>query len=60
MEDRFDLTRTRQFFTSGEEIEILGDLGVLVAITPIQTLIEKKGQILSIPNQAFLESVVKR
>ncbi len=50
----------RKLFHVGEEIEIGGERGVLNAITPIQTLVERKGQVVAIPNSVFLDQVVKQ
>ncbi|NNF07484.1 MAG: mechanosensitive ion channel [Candidatus Eisenbacteria bacterium] len=50
----------RKLFTIGEQIEIKGESGTLNAITPLQTLIEREGSVIAIPNQVFLDEVVKQ
>jgi hypothetical protein len=50
----------RKLFKVGEEVEIGGERGRLVAITPIQTLIEREEQTLAIPNRVFLDEVVRQ
>lgn len=50
----------RKLFQSGENIEIGGESGKLIAITPINTLIEREEKVISIPNRAFLDTVVKQ
>ena len=50
----------RKLFEAGEEIELKGEIGTLIAITPIQTLIEREGKVVSVPNSVFLEEVVRQ
>jgi uncharacterized integral membrane protein len=50
----------RKQFSPGAEIEISGEKGVLVSITPVQTLLEKGEKVIAIPNKVFLEEVVKQ
>ncbi|MGB5295354.1 MAG: hypothetical protein WBP34_10415 [Thermoanaerobaculia bacterium] len=50
----------RKVFELGEEMEIAGERGVLRAITPTQTLLERDGRTIAISNGVFLEQVVKQ
>jgi small-conductance mechanosensitive channel len=50
----------RKLFRSGEEVEIGGERGILISISPVQTLIEKDEQTVSIPNRVFLDEVVRQ
>ena len=50
----------KRLFTPGDEIEVDGERGVLRAITPMQTVIEKDDGIVAIPNDVFLQDKVKR
>lgn len=49
----------RRLFTAGEEIEVGGERGVLIGVTPLQTLFEQDGRTVSVPNQVFLDEVAK-
>ncbi len=50
----------RRLFRVGEEIELGGEHGVLVVISSIQTLVERKGKTIAVPNRVFLDEVVKQ
>jgi hypothetical protein len=50
----------RKLFRIGEDVEIGGERGTLVSITPIQTLIERDQQTIAIPNRVFLDEVVRQ
>jgi len=50
----------RKLFRVGEAVEMSGQRGILVAITPLQTLIECDDQTLAVPNRVFLEETVKQ
>lgn len=50
----------RKLFQAGQSIELHGERGTLTAITPIQTLIDKKGTSVSVPNSVFLDEVVRQ
>lgn len=50
----------RKLFVSGEEVEIQGYRGTLIAITPIQTLVQGEERVIAYPNKVFLDDVVKQ
>ena len=50
----------RKVFTVGEPIEMDGETGVLVGITALQTLLEKDGHTVSVPNHVFIEQSVRQ
>lgn len=50
----------RKLFRSGDEVEISGEKGTLVSITPIQTVVETRGSLKAIPNDVYLETVVEK
>jgi len=50
----------RKLFQIGEVVEVGGERGVLTAITPMQTLVEREGQVIAIPNRVFLVEVTKQ
>lgn len=50
----------RKTFEIGAEVEVGGESGVLSAITPTQTLLERDGQTIAVANSAFLETVAKQ
>jgi hypothetical protein len=50
----------RKTFTIGEELEVSGERGILTAITPTQTLLEREGQTVAVANSVFLDQVVKQ
>ncbi len=50
----------RKTFQMGEPLEIRGETGTLMAITPLQTLLEKDGKVIAVANTVFLEEVVKQ
>lgn len=47
----------RRLVREGDQLEIDGQEGVVVGVTPLQTLIERDGRTLAIPNQTFLDHV---
>jgi len=49
----------RKLFRIGEKVEVGGEQGILTAITPVQSLIERDGETVAIPNRQFVEEVVK-
>ncbi len=50
----------RKTFEVGATVEIAGETGVLAAITPTQTLLERDGELIAVANSAFLESVARQ
>lgn len=50
----------RKTFQMGERLEVRGESGTLVAITPTQTLLEDEGRVVAVSNSVFLEEVVKQ
>jgi small-conductance mechanosensitive channel len=50
----------RKLFEPGKTIEVKGEEQILAGIAPVHTLLEKDGQITSIPNKVFLEEAVKQ
>jgi len=50
----------RKLLHIGEEVEIAGEKGVLSGVTPLQILIERDDETLTIPNRVFLDEVVKQ
>lgn len=51
----------RKIFSTGKEIEIRGERGVLRSITPTQTLlVQKDDTLVAVSNASFLEDVVKQ
>jgi hypothetical protein len=50
----------RKIFKSGDQVEISGEKGTLIAILPTQTLIESKNSIRAVPNDVYLQSVVEK
>ncbi len=50
----------RKTFDIGEQIEISGEKGTLIGITPTQTLLEQEGRRVAVANSVFLEEVVKQ
>ncbi len=50
----------RKVFELGEEMEIGGETGMLRAITPTQTLLERDGRTIAISNRVYLDEVVKQ
>ena len=52
---------TRKIFSTGKEIEIRGQRGVLRSITPTQTLlVQSDDTLVAVSNAAFLDDVVKQ
>jgi hypothetical protein len=50
----------RKIFHPGDAIEIRGERGVLRAITPIQTIIERDGVVIAVSNATFLDETVRQ
>ena len=50
----------KKLFRPGDEIELLGHRGVLVAITPIQTVVESNRGTIVLANSIYLRSVIRR
>ena len=50
----------RKTFEVGKELEVLGEQGELVAITPTQTLLQQGERVVSVSNAVFLDEVVKQ
>ncbi len=50
----------RKLFVTGEAVEIAGEKGVLGGVTALQTLIERDGETMAVPNKLFLEQVSRR
>ena len=50
----------RKVFSVGEEIEMDGQTGVLVGVTALQTLLERDGRTISVPNHVFIEQSVRQ
>lgn len=50
----------RKTFEVGREIEIMGERGELMGITPTQTLMQQGDRVVAVSNAAYLDSVVKQ
>jgi len=50
----------KKLFQPGDEIEIQAERGILRAITPVQTVIERDDGIVALSNRVFLDEVVKK
>ncbi|MBZ0269712.1 mechanosensitive ion channel family protein [bacterium] len=50
----------RKLFRSGDEVQISGEKGTLVSISPIQTIVETRGGLKAVPNDVYLKSVVEK
>jgi len=50
----------RKTFELGREIEIRGERGELISITPTQTLLQQGDRVIAITNSVFLEEVIKQ
>ncbi len=50
----------RKIYRTGDEVEIRGERGILKAITPVQTLVEKKDGTMAVANAVFLEETVRQ
>ncbi len=50
----------RKTLSIGEPIEVAGERGVLVGVTPTQILLERDGQTIAVANTVLLEQVVKQ
>jgi len=50
----------RKTFEIGKEMEVLGERGELVTITPTQTLLQQGDRLVTVANSVFLEEVVKQ
>lgn len=49
----------RRLVREGEKLEIDGYTGVVVGVTPLQTLLERDGRRVAVPNQVFLDKVAR-
>lgn len=49
----------RRLVREGEALEIDGHQGIVIAVTPLQTLLEQDGHTLAVPNQVFLDKVFR-
>lgn len=47
----------RKIFRAGDEVVLNGERGILRAITPITTVIEREGRRVNVPNSVFLEGM---
>ena len=45
----------RRLVRDGESLDIGGHTGVVVGVTPLQTLLEQDGRTLAVPHQVFLD-----
>jgi len=50
----------RKVFRIGEELEVLGERGVLRSITPTQTLLDQAGRTVAVSNSVFLDEIVRQ
>lgn len=50
----------RKTFRVGEELEIAGERGILLAITPTQIILQQGEQLVALPNTTFLEQVARQ
>ena len=50
----------RKTFEMGRDLEVLGEIGKLVAITPTQTLLQQGERVVAVSNAVFLDEVVKQ
>ena len=50
----------RKTFQLGREMEVRGERGELVSITPTQTLLQHEGRTVAVSNSVFLDEVVKQ
>ena len=50
----------RKVLETGRAVEVSGEKGILVAITPTQAILKQNGQMVSIPNEALLAQTVKQ
>lgn len=50
----------RRTFTIGEPMEIRGEAGTLLAFTPTQVLLQQGERVVAVPNQSFLDGVVRQ
>lgn len=49
----------RKLYSAGQEIEIRGEKGVLQSVTPVNVVLERGGQRVTMSNAAFLEEIVR-
>ncbi|MEZ4388892.1 MAG: hypothetical protein R3D98_15210 [Candidatus Krumholzibacteriia bacterium] len=49
----------RRLLREGSDLEIDGQSGTVVGVTPLQTLLEQDGRTVAIPNQTFLDKVAR-
>jgi len=50
----------RKTFEIGKELEVLGEAGELMTITPTQTLLQQGDRVVAVSNSVFLDEVVKQ
>ncbi len=50
----------RKIFEPGRKISIRGEEKILAGIAPVHTLLEKDGEVTTVPNKVFLEEAVKQ
>lgn len=50
----------RKTFRAGDRVVLSGEQGVLVAITPITSVLEREGLRVSVPNSVFLQSITEK
>lgn len=50
----------RKLFRAGEPLEVAGESGVLKAITPTQTVLDKDGRIVTVANAVLMDQVVRQ
>jgi hypothetical protein len=49
----------RRLIREGETLDIAGERGIVVGVTALQTLVERDGRTVAIPNQLFLDQVAR-
>ena len=50
----------RKTFDIGRDLEVLGEKGELLTITPTQTLLQQGDRVVAVSNSVFLDEVVKQ
>ena len=50
----------KKLFRMGEPLEVRGEKGVLKAITPTQTLLERDGETIAVSNSSLMDEVVRQ
>ncbi len=50
----------RKIFRAGDQIEMGGETGELLGVTALQTLLERDGRTIAMPNRIFLDEAVKQ